>query len=215
MITADTATRGHTDPGPALAMWWLNTDLTMPTASGLATRLTRQLVLTYTNRDDTVVSLTGDLHATAATRLAGRNLIAVNAPGDLATIDRNIPPTLITAQWPPARRQPDDTILADLLLSCRLISGARPATIAVITPVAESAAATDPQPQLAAVPGLSHRLDAIALSRPGEPERFLFPLTMPEAAALVATRGAHADTPAARIRVFSVAGLAGAGGPQR
>ncbi|MEV0453794.1 hypothetical protein [Catellatospora methionotrophica] len=215
MINDNSATRGYTDPGHGLAMWWLNTDPSTPTASGLATRLTRQLVLTYTNRDDTVVSLSGDLHATAATLLAGRNLIAVNAPGDLANIDRNTPPTLITTQWPPTRRQPDDNVLADLLLACRLISGSGPSTIAVITPVAESAAATEPQPHLTAIPGLNHRLDVIALSRPGQPERFLFPLTMPEAAALVATHGTHADTPAARIRVFTVAGAASGQGIER
>ncbi|MEU8001535.1 hypothetical protein AB0B66_10280 [Catellatospora sp. NPDC049111] len=208
MFTHDPATHHHTDAGQSLAMWWLNTDHTTPTASGLATRLTRQLVLTYTSRDDTVVSLTGDLHATAATLLAGRNFIAVNAPGDLANIDPNTPPTLITAQWPPARHQPDEALLADLLLACTLISGSGPATIAVITPVAESDAAAYRHPQLTGIPGLHHRLDVIALSRPAEPERFLFPLTLPEAAALVAAHGIRSDTPAARIRVFSVAGRA-------
>ncbi|WP_203736697.1 hypothetical protein, partial [Catellatospora chokoriensis] len=81
MLTETTAaTRVKVTSHVLLAIWSLNSDPATPTASGLSERLARRLVLTYTRRDDTVVSLSGRTSNAASAVPVGRNHVAVNAP---------------------------------------------------------------------------------------------------------------------------------------
>ncbi|WP_144127975.1 hypothetical protein [Catellatospora sichuanensis] len=91
----------------------------------------------------------------------------------------------------------------DLLLACQIIAGPGPCTVAVIAPTTGRLVADDPFPHLFNLGGLRHRIDIVALGRPGVTERFLYHIPGGQVATLLADQTDESDMPAARVRIFA------------
>jgi len=159
--------------------------------AGFASRLARRLILTYTSHGDTVVDFDHDPHLHGAATGAGRAYLAITDPDRLPGLDQIRNPvslvTLVTLRWP---RQADPSTvgrLAALLTGCRPIMSEDASVIAAVRPghppgpgpsFAEHEHALRTAAEAA---GLTHLLQIVAVSAPGEGDQFLYYATETEA----------------------------------
>jgi hypothetical protein len=156
--------------------------------AGLASRLARRLVLTYTREGETVVDFEADRHLREAAAAASRSYLAIARPGDLADLDTITDPvSLVIVRWP--RQTSTRTVagVADLFTACRLIMSADACAIAAVssaepgqpgTAYAEHLAHLLPAAKAA---GLTHVLQIVAVTGPGTGDQFLYYATRAEA----------------------------------
>jgi len=153
-----------------------------------AARLARRLVLTYTSHGETVADLDDDPHLHSAATAAGRAYLAIIEPAELPGPDQlSNPVSLITLRWP---RHPDPSTadqVGALLMACRPIMAVDGCLIAAVRPsnsaepggsFAEHEHALRTAAEQA---GLTHVLQIVAISGPGEGDQFLYYATHNEA----------------------------------
>jgi hypothetical protein len=174
--------------------------------AGLASRLARRLVLTYTRQGETVVDFDADRHLRDAATTSSRSYLAIDRPGELADLDTITDPvSLVIVRWP--RQTPARTAasVADLFTACRLMMSADTCAIAAVssaeqgqpgTAYAEHLAELLPAAQAA---GLIHILQIVAVSGTGDGDQFLYYATRAEADAARSSGRAAPDGPAYHI----------------
>jgi hypothetical protein len=152
--------------------------------AGFASRLARRLVLVYTSHGQTVVDLDDDAHLHRAATTTGRSYLAVTEstrPADLNQI------SLVTLRWPRAAAPGNADQLAELLTACRQMMTGDASLVAAVRPGDPAEPATtfaDHEHTLrtaAEAAGLTHLLQIVAVSAPGEGDQFLYYATEAEA----------------------------------
>jgi hypothetical protein len=173
-------------------------------------RLAHWLVLTLTNRDETVVDLDGSTNLRDAAAATGRHYLPLTDPTRVADLDAlDHPIGLILFRWPrhpdpstrPPRTPPTDTTgttntlasrerkalspeVRDLFLACKVMSTAHTCVVATIHPTTRFAAHERTLRSAAQAVGLRHIMTIVALPAPGDGDEFLYYATPGESSQL-------------------------------
>ena len=155
---------------------------------GFASRLAWRLILTYTSHGDTVVDVDHDPHLHAAATRTGRAYLAITDPDRLPVLDQiKNPVSLVTLRWPRPADPSTEPRVAALLTACRPIMSEDASVIAAVRPgsAAEPDATFADHEQALRIAaegaGLTHLLQIVAVSTPGEGDQFLYYATETEA----------------------------------
>jgi hypothetical protein len=149
--------------------------------AGFASRLARRLVLVYTSHGETVIDLDSDIHLHRAATTTGRAYLAITEPTRLADLDQISQPVgLVILRWPrtptPARAEQ----AAELLTACKQMISGDANLVTAVRPGASGEPGTtfaDHEHALrnaAEAAGLTHMLQIVAVSTPGEGDQFLY-----------------------------------------
>ncbi|GAA0739527.1 hypothetical protein Drose_16990 [Dactylosporangium roseum] len=156
----------------------------------LSSRLAQRLVLVYTRRGDAVIDFDNDPHlehASAHTSRAYRSITDPSAVADLDTLTE--PVSLIVLRWPPRHTTRTPAGITDLFAACRLIMTADTCAIAAVSSAAPGQPGTTYAEHLgellpaARAAGLTHVLQIVAVTAPGDGDEFLYYATRAEAEA--------------------------------
>ncbi|MFV2098696.1 hypothetical protein ACFHW1_25010 [Micromonospora sp. LOL_014] len=154
----------------------------------LASRLAQRLILVYTQRGDAVVDFDSDPHLQTASANTFRSYLSITDPGDVADLDSLAEPaSLVVLRWPPQHAGRTQTSIADLFGACRLIMTADTWAIAAVSSAAPGQPGTTCAEHLgellpaARAAGLTHILQIVAVTGPGNGDQFLYYATRAEA----------------------------------
>lgn len=192
-------------PAPA-TVWWLTgddgNDPARPSGGSrapFAARLSRRLILTFTQHGDTIIDLAGDPYVQAAARRCARTYIAVTKPSAIAALDPLPRAGMIMLRWPFASTPATTRSITDLFLACHLMTSTAASVIAITSTPITASGLTAALPAATAA-GYQHALEIIAMSWPDERDRYLFYANPGEAAAAAAA--SHDRTDGAVIDLF-------------
>jgi len=168
--------------------------------SGFASCLARRLILTYTSLGETVADLDSDPHVHGAASATGRSYLAITEPAELSGPDQLGPPaSLVTLHWPRPTGPSTVEAVGVLLTACRPIMSEDASVIAAVwssDPAQPNATFADYEHALrgaAEAAGLTHVLQIVAISAPGEGDQFLYYATETEVVHVVTEAAATRD----------------------
>jgi hypothetical protein len=146
-----------------------------------ASRLAHRLVLVYTRYGDVVVDFDDDTELRSAADNSGRSYRSITEPASIADLDRLTQPiSLIVLQWPRDHRGTNLERVSDLFTACRLMASADASVVAAVRPGHQrhtGATFADHERLLrmaAQTAGLTHVLQIVAVSAPGQGDQFLY-----------------------------------------
>ncbi|GAA3783201.1 hypothetical protein GCM10022225_84340 [Plantactinospora mayteni] len=156
----------------------------------LASRLAQRLILVYTRRGDAVIDFDSDTHLQTASANTFRSYLPITEPGDVADLNSLAEPvSLVVLRWPPQHTDRTRASIADLFGACRLIMTADTCAIAAISSAAPDQPGTTYAEHLnellpaARAAGLTHVLQIVAVTGPGNGDQFVYYATRAEAEA--------------------------------
>jgi hypothetical protein len=189
-----------------ITVWRLddhNDQSTTEPSAGFASRLAKRLVLVYTSHGQTVVDLDNDAHLHRAATAAGRSYLAVTESTRLADLDQaSQPVSLVILRWPRTATPGDADQPAELLATYRHLMTGDTSLVAAVRPGDPTVPGTtfaDHEHTLhtaAEAAGLTRVLQIVAVSAPGEGDRFLYYATEAEATQVAAQA---ATTPGGQV----------------